>query len=502
MSEYFVHPIEGNDANPGTELAPWKTIPGMAGANAVASGDIINVRNGTLVKNDRLILSGNNLTYRGYGLSDSPLRLKLPVFVTKVPQLHEQVVVREPGVHEGYWTIDGSGITSQGILIYSTKTGCVIEDCQLVNCLDTSVAISIGTLTQAQVGATLRRSQVIGARQGVSNYRPNTLIEYCLFKDIADDGVIVATSASQSLHAGNFNTIRHNNFINNGYDTAAAVGDAFQLNNSTGYQGTLSIYGNYIYKPSEVKQGFFLSSMSHRVYIYNNYFDGAVSGATQIGLTKLLAGLKIYISGNYWRQPRTNGNPLIHLAGGAMQNGSELYITKNFVDVDEHAGLFSWGSEDAAPAGAVYIRNNTVKGRAYNGLSWSANIGLQTAGTIGATASAVIENNLLIGPSPVAFKLPTGGLNDPRWVFRNNLVDGALAFAAVGVTGTETTYTKDTFEAGHSAATGNKEESATQAALEGEGYFYGYATDMNGKAFYNPPSIGCYEYERPRISRN
>jgi hypothetical protein len=104
MAEYFVHPIEGNDANPGTELAPWKTIPGMAGANAVASGDIINVRNGTWVKNDRLILSGNNLTYRGYGLSDSPLRLKLPVFVTKVPQLHEQVVVREPGVHEGYWT--------------------------------------------------------------------------------------------------------------------------------------------------------------------------------------------------------------------------------------------------------------------------------------------------------------------------------------------------------------------------------------------------------------
>lgn len=502
MAEYFVHPVEGDDGNPGTELAPWKTIPGMTGANTVVAGDIINVRNGTWVKNDRLILPANDLVYRGYGLSTTPLKLKLPVFVTKVPQLHEQTVVRKVGVHEGYWTIDGLGITQQGVLHYSSRTGCTIEDCQLVNCLDTGAAIAIGSSSQAQVGATLRRCQVIGAKQGVANYRPNTLIEYCLFKDTSDDGVIVATGATQSFHAGNFNIIRYNNFINNGYDTTAAIGDAFQLNNSAGYQGTLSIHNNYVYKPSDVKQGFFLAGMSNRVYIYNNYFDGAVSGTTQIGLTELLAGLKIYISNNYWKQPRTNGNPLIRIAGGDVQNSAELYITYNHVDVEEHAGLFSWGSENANPDGAVFIRNNTVKGRAFNGLSWSANVALQTQGTIGTNASATVENNLFIGQSPTVFRLPTGGLNDSRWVFRNNLVDGALTFAAVGVISSETTYTKDTFEAGHSTATGNKEEAATQAALESAGYFYGYVKDMNGKAFYNPPSIGCYEYERPRASRN
>lgn len=503
MAEYFVK-MAGNDGADGlTELTAWRTVPGISGANAVASGDIINIEDGYEISGLQLSLPANNLTYRVFGKSTGKfLSLKLPVFVTKVPQLFEQKIVREPGVHEGYWILHAGGITTQGALNYSSRTGCVVEDLQILDSVNNSAAISIGSSAQAQVGATLRRCQVINAKQAVSNYRPNTLIEYCLFENTSDDGVVVATGATQSFHAGNFNTIRYNNFINNGYDTAAAIGDAFQLNNSTGYQGTLTVNNNYIYKPSGIKQGFFLASMSNRVYIYNNYFDGATSGTTQIGLTELLAGLKIYISGNYWKQSKTNGNPFVRLSGGALQNGSELHITNNFVDVEEHAGLFSWGSDDAAPAGAVYIRNNTVKGRAYNGLSWSANIGLQTAGTIEVTASAVIENNLLIGSSPVAFKLPTGGLNDSRWVFRNNLVDGALAFAAVGITGTETTYTKDTFEAGHSTATGNKEESATKNALEGEGYFYGYGKDMNGKAFYNPPSTGCYEYERPRIPRN
>jgi hypothetical protein len=35
----------------------------------------------------------------------------------------------------------------------------------------------------------------------------------------------------------------------------------------------------------------------------------------------------------------------------------------------------------------------------------------------------------------------------------------------------------------------------------GVGKHVGYGTDVEGKQFYNPPSIGCYEYERPRISR-
>ena len=78
------------------------------------------------------------------------------------------------------------------------------------------------------------------------------------------------------------------------------------------------------------------------------------------------------------------------------------------------------------------------------------NLGLRTAGTIGANASATIENNLFVGPSPTVFRLPTDGLNDSRWVFRNNLVDGAINFASVGMLVSETNYTKDTFEAGHS----------------------------------------------------
>lgn len=501
MAEYFVS-MSGNDANPGTELLPWRLVPGTSGANAISAGDIINVEDGYEIAGTQLALTANNLTYRVYGKRTGKfLTLKLPVFVGKVPLIHEQKIVREEGVHEGFWILHAGGITTQGALNYSIRTNCVVEDLCILNSVDNSAAISIGSSSQAQVGATLRRCQVIGAKQGVANYRPNTLIEYCLFKDIANDGIVVATTAAQSFHAGNFNTIQYNNFINIAYDETAAIGDSFQLNASAGYQGTLTVANNYIYKPSGVKQGFMLADIAYRVYIYNNYFDGAETGSTQIGLTDVLTGAKVYIQNNYWTQAKTNGNPTVRIVGGVTEINSEIYITGNFVDILEHAGLFSWGSDNAAPAGAVIIRNNKVKGIAHNGLSWSAAISLQTAGTIGASASATVENNLLEGASPVAFRLPTGGLNDSRWVFRNNLVDGAFNFAAVG-TYAQTVYTKITFEAGHSTATGNKEESATQAALEAAGYFYGWATDMNGKAFYNPPSIGCYEYERPRISRN
>ena len=503
MAEYFVS-MNGNDANDGfTENTPWRRVPGTSGANAVSAGDIINVEDGYEIFGAQLALTANNLTYRVYGKrTGNFLTLKLPVFVGTVPLVHEQKIVREAGVHEGFWTLHAGGITSQGALNYSARTGCVIEDLCVLNSVNNSAAIAIGSSAQAQIGATLRRSQVINAKQAVSNYRPNTLIEYCLFKDIANDGVTVGTGATQSFHAGNFNTVQYNNFINIAYDATAAIGDPFQLLASTGYQGTLTVANNYTYKPSGVKQGFMLADIAYRVYIYNNYFDGVNTGSTQIGLTDVLTGAKVYVQNNYWTQAKTNGNPSVRIVGGVTEINSEIYIQGNFVDIPENAGLFSWGSDNAAPAGAVFIRNNRVRGIAHNGLSWSATIGLQTAGTIGASASATIENNLFIGQSPTVFRLPTGGLNDSRWVFRNNLVDGAFNFAAVGTAGAQTVYTKTTFEAGHSTATGNKEESATQAALEAAGYFYGWATDMNGKAFWNPPSIGCYEYERPRNFRN
>lgn len=39
------------------------------------------------------------------------------------------------------------------------------------------------------------------------------------------------------------------------------------------------------------------------------------------------------------------------------------------------------------------------------------------------------------------------------------------------------------------------------SSLIGAGIHTGYKVDIRGKQFYNPPSIGAYEYERPRIAR-
>jgi hypothetical protein len=39
-------------------------------------------------------------------------------------------------------------------------------------------------------------------------------------------------------------------------------------------------------------------------------------------------------------------------------------------------------------------------------------------------------------------------------------------------------------------------------SLVGSGLFIGYVKDYKGKTFYNPPSVGPVEYERPRLTRN
>ncbi len=74
MAEYFVNNLIGSNSGAGTETDPWFTVPGLTGANAVTAGDIINVRNGT-VNPGRLVLTANNLTYRGYGVASNVLVL-------------------------------------------------------------------------------------------------------------------------------------------------------------------------------------------------------------------------------------------------------------------------------------------------------------------------------------------------------------------------------------------------------------------------------------------
>lgn len=508
MAEYFVNNLIGSDAGAGTEEDPWFTVPGMTGGNAVIAGDIINVRNGTTNSGSRLILPANNLTYRGYGMASNVLVLEIPRWWA--PWVLRQVkVVREAGVHEGMWVVDGTGQTSQGILNFSTRTGCVIEDICITNSLESSAAVSIGTSTQANVGATMRRFAVLGGKQGMAIYRPDTLLEDGIVRDTLDDGIVIGTGLTQSYHAGRFNTLRRLNLIDNGVDETTGIGDPVQLLNSDGYQGTLKFQQSMVRRNSPVKQGFMMAAVAGSVEVEAVHWDGEVSGSVQVGIESVQAGGKVTVRRNYWRQVASNGNPYVRLVDGSnpFADGGLIVVEDNVVDAQSHAGLFSLGPFLQTIAGDVIVRNNTVLGVADNGLSWSAAIGAQTAGTLAATCSMTIENNLIAGASPVAIRLPTGGQNNARWVARGNRVHGTQAVAYFGAAGFGQEYgTVAAFQAAHSFASGNSEGDPLTtpegiplpgSPLLTQGIDLGYLRDIRG--FQSRKHIGAYGPARLRI---
>ena len=458
MAERWVNNLIGSDSGAGTENDPWLTVPGLTGANAVTAGDIINVRNGT-VNTGRLVLPANDLTYRGYGMADNVLLMEIPYWLA--PHVLRQVrVVREPGVHEGMWIVDGTGQTSQGILNFGARTGCVIEDICITNSLESSAAVSIGASSQANVGATMRRFAVLGGKQGIANYRPDTLLEDGVVRDTLDDGVVIGTGATQNYHVGRFNILRRLNLIDNGTDSTSAIGDALQLYNSNGYQGTLTFQQSMVRRNSAVKQGFMMASVAGSVDVECVHWDGQVSGSVQIGIESVQAGGVVRVRRNYWRQVASNGNPYVRLVDGSnpFEDGALIVVEDSIVDAQTHAGLFSLGPFLQPISGDVIVRNNTVFGVADSGLSWSTVIGAQTGGTLAATCSMTIENNLILGASPVAIRLPTGQQNDARWIVRGNHVHGAQAAAYFGAAGFGQSYTDiAAFEAAHSYATDNSE---------------------------------------------
>lgn len=462
MAEYWVNRSTGSDSGTGSESDPWYTIPGMTGGNSVTAGDTINVANGHRYPG-RLALTANNLTYRGYGVASNVLMLQIPHWLLPDVLIVKRVC-RQAGTHEGMWIVDALGETSQGAINYSTRTGCVIEDACVINATSMSSAVSIGTSAQAQIGATIRRCLVDGAVVGISCYRPNTLIEDTAVRNTSDDGITIGTGASQSFHAGNTVTLRRVSLQNNGFDTASAVGDAVQLFNSTGFQGTMRLEQSLIQREAQIKQGVMLGALSGVVEILGCHFDGQGVGSTQIGVAEMTATGVLRVKRNYWQGSTSNGNPLVRMAAGesgstgTMADGATILMENNVADFDAYGGLFSWGSASTGTlAGDVTVRNNTCRGVADNGLSWSAAVGAQTAGTVGATASMTVENNAFIGASPVVFRMPASGENDARWVFRGNRIDGAAAACVVGASAGTSYATVAEFEAAHSYASVNSE---------------------------------------------
>jgi len=517
---WFVDPENGLTTNDGlSPETPWLLIPGQTGADAqtgygVVAGDTINVRNGTTTSL-RISLPANNLTYRGYGLADNVLYLTLPS--ARGPAvLTRHRVVREPGVHEGMWTLNAAGNDADGMLNYSTRTGCVVEDVAIVGSdVATRVPVRIGTSGQAQVGATLRRFSILGSAAGaIGVTRPDTLIELGRLESIDGDGITVSTTSAQGFHAGRWARVVRCEIVNPGNSESLGNGDALQLNNSDGFEGLLEMLGCYVRKASTVKQAVMMASVKGRVTVRGNHFESE-SGSIAVGINGIAATGRVEVLRNAWRlRGEYVSLPLVRLADpGGIADGGALIVDCNDAQVGASGGFFSIGPTSGSVAGAIDVTNNIHRGGGDVGLSWAATIGAYSAtGSLASTARIRIMNNVVDGPAPSAVRMAAADLNTVRVVVSGNRVNGTTFVAGAGAVAGGTNYaTVSAFEAAHNEATSNSEGDPQITAagrpmlsspLLGAGVHLGYRTDIEGRQFHNPPTIGAYEPMRERRARS
>ena len=513
MAEWWVDPENGLTTNAGTSSSvPWKLIPGQTGATAqtgysVAAGDTINVRNGTTTTL-RIIAPANNLTYRGYGLASNVLWLLLPSGLgTALVR-----VVRESGVHEGMWIVDDGTTGTYGMFTSSTRSGITVEDMKMV-AVASDTPISFGISTSAAIGVTLRRSHVYGSTAiGVDCYSRQATIEDCRIENIDDDGVTFGASATNGYRAGYPDRIERVSFINVGLDTVTAVGDAFQTFHADDrWEAPLIIRDVYVYKPNTVKQAITLVDLLGGCLIERFRMDGPTQSHSQILMSGVRGNVVIrqgVFSGGCWSNPaiRTAGN-----AGVSMATGSKITIESVFLLAHQHNGLFAWGGT-AAPAtvdGEVVVQGCYAEGEALGTLSYSGVLSCAGSGaggvTVNASARFTAQNNIILatdgGDSP-AFRMPSGGAGDSRWVFRNNVVAPALELA-IG----STIYANlADFIAAHSSTGNLQVDPLLDASYRpmagspciGAGVYIPGARDFSGRKLKRTPDIGARQYYASR----
>lgn len=509
MAEYFVDPANGSDANNGLSAAsPWKKIPGQSGANAVVAGDIINVRNGTR-STGQLLLPANNLTYRGYGLAWNKLVLTLPAGRRK----RTATVVRAPGLHEGMWTLDAAGDSVFGYLVFGSRSGCVIEDCEVLAPLS-DTPVSMGTSGSTAIGATMRRCKVSGSKAtGIAIYTRAATIEDSLIENIDDDAITFGATAANGNRAGYTDVVRRVSLIEPGMDVATGLGDGIQtFTNSGNYQGTLLLQDIYMLKSSVVKQAVVLNDGTGGIVLERFLFESTAGGHAQI----LLSGIKgSIIVRRGWIVDGCKDNAAIRLgqeAGVAMATGSRLLVESVCVDAAENNGLFAAASVDAASTadGYIGVHNCFINGRNVQALSFSAGLSAHAGAylTWGANAVVSFRNNAILQSGRPAIRLPAGGAGNARWqVYNNAILDGVTA-AAIGAT---EYASASAFQAAHAISGGNLQlpdysiDPATYRPLDtsplrGAGVFVGWMLDASSKRFRNPPCIGAFEYVKRRAT--
>ncbi len=534
MAEYWVHPETGNDANPGTELAPWKTIPGITGANTVIAGDIINVRNGTITKlvgTSRLIPVTNTL-YRGYELASNKLNLSLPEEYNP-SKLISVECVREPGVHEGLWIIDATQSTISGALFTGTRSNITVEDLELWGPTTGSFhAVEFGNTSAPGTNITLRRVYINGAtKAGVHSYSNNTTLDKIKITNTGEDSILLKAGTYNSYQAGSTVNIinadlSHPNFNLSTKSETGALGDLIQLFTDTvQWDGTVNIIRVAGIKTGSGKQAIVLPGGAGTFNIKTLHLDGGGNCQIMIGHMLGTVNVRNFYVGEWLKGASTNQLFRFDAKDSGAPSygwgtGSTITIKNGIVFGGNSSGLISlawpFSSGPFEHNGAVEVKNVTVVD-AVNGSWLRSNIPPlgEIASTLafdsprvtyGAAFNFTATNNCFNTLGRPQIRLPAGTAGDARFQFQNNF------FASTDYYIGTTNYADLVeFELAHSFATNNISGTPNltsvgapnyNSSLIGAGLHSSYSLDISSKAFYNPPSIGAYEFERARAIRS
>jgi len=238
MPEYWVDPSNGNDANNGLSPAtPWLRIPGQAGANAVAAGDIINVRNGT-VSYLPISVPASNLTYRGYGLAPNKLVLTQPHHLDP-SRTYDITVVREPGVHEGMWVLDVSATSLTGIYIDNPRTNVTIEDVSIIGAeVAASSALVLGSnaYTGGSANHVVRRCEVqSSSASGFAAFAAGVTVEFCAVRRCVNNCVTLLVATDDTTRRAGTDIVRYCDLRNPNMNRAGEDVGTFGVNLNTGH---------------------------------------------------------------------------------------------------------------------------------------------------------------------------------------------------------------------------------------------------------------------------
>lgn len=506
MVKRYYHYYDGDDANDGTSaLYPRKLLPGQTGAAAVSAGDEVEARAGVdFSGGGRVLPAVDNLTYRAYGVAENALTVELPHPLA--PWLTKRVrVVREPGVHEGMWILNGSALVSQGPFAAGGRNGTVIEDARLIGGANNANAVITGcSSTQNASGLTVRRSHLSNSpRHGVTSYTKNVLVEWCLIEYTIDDSVTLSASAVNGYRAGSTDIVRYcqlrePNVFAEGLSASGSAGDWLQAVPSAGlWDGTLLVHDINGHKSTDAKQGMVLHQTGAGASATVRRLRATGGGDCQLLLGHIKSKMVIedvYAEGwvaagsniPFLRFDPADVSPLAY----AMDTGSLLRIRNVIARGNRCPGFYSAVTNAAAVSfdGTIEIDNCSAEGLNDNGLSYASTVALwsgSSLSTFGANFRLRLRNNALQARGKPQIILPTGWQADARVTIAGNNVRDDAPFDV----GTTEYATLAEFEAAVSGAASNRNDDPLTTAqgiprpgspLLTQGVDLGYLRDIRG----------------------